>query len=179
MLSAHWEGFLRASVQSYVDYVFSRGLNLSQLAEPFVAIFFYREVINAAAANFPGSKEQHIKLAKKITRYLDQPCTRASWVVTTDGNPSSAVTRNILTSVGLDPRMGMDEASWSVQKVFIDSQLLKDRHKVAHGERLPISYDNFLERSDRVIHLCELLRQLILTAAASDAFMRSPESLPS
>jgi hypothetical protein len=172
MLSAHWEGFLRASIQSYVDFVFSQELSLGQLIEPFVAAFFYKEVMNAATANFPGSKEQHIKLAKKITRYIDEPCRRASWVVNTEGNPSSEVTRSILTSVGLDPQMGMDEASWSVYKVFLDGQLLKDRHKVAHGERFPISPENFRERSDRVIDLCESLLRQILEAAGSGMYRR-------
>lgn len=172
MLCAHWEGFLRASIQTYVDYVFSQSLRLKDLATPFVAIYFFREVVTAGAARFPGSDGQHIKLARKIEASLEGSCDRPSWKVDTEGSPGSVVTGNILASAGLNRMMGLDETGWSVQRVFIDTQLLKDRHKVAHGERYPISQSDFRDRSDRVIGMCELLLNLILDAAGSQAYLK-------
>lgn len=173
VLCAHWEGFLKRAVQVYVDHVFAQALPLENLADPFIAIYFYKDVMTASNARFPGSKGHHLKLARKIAASRTGPCARASWSVETEGNPSSEITAKILASVGLDERMGLDEAAWSVLKVFIDSQLLKDRHKVAHGERYPIAQDLFKNRSDRVILMCEQLATLILMAAGSRAYIRA------
>lgn len=172
MLCAHWEGFLRVSIQTYVDYVFSQSLRLKDLAIPFVAIYFFKEVVTAGMAHFPGSDRQHIKLAKKIEASLEGSCNRPSWTVDTEGSPGSVVTSNILASVGLDRMMGLDETEWSVQRVFIDTQLLKDRHKVAHGERYPISQSDFRKRANRVIGMCESILNLILDAAESRAYLK-------
>lgn len=171
MLCAHWEGFLKSSVQVYVDHVFAQGLKVTELKSPFVAIYFFKYVKNASDSNYPGSEQHHIKLAKKIVGGLAGPCRQPGWSVTTEGNPSSAVLSGLLQSVGLDRQMGRDDTAWSVTKVFIDSQILKDRHKIAHGERLPIRHEDFLERSDRIIDMCEDLADLILSAAESRAYV--------
>lgn len=170
MLCAHWEGFLKAAVQFYVDHVFSQSLQLDELVPPFVAIYFYKEVMGAGAAKFPGTEERHIKLARKILASASASCNRPGWKVDTEGNPSSLVTCNILASVGLDRLMGLDESGWMIQKVFIDSQLLKDRHRVAHGERYPIRGEDFRERSNRIIAMCESLLKLIVDAANSRSY---------
>jgi hypothetical protein len=170
MLCAHWEGFLKSSIQAYVDHVFSQGLPLTELKPPFVAIYFFRYVKNAADAAFPGSESHHIKLAKKIVESVSGRCSKAGWDVDTNGNPSSSVCSQVLVSVGLDPRFGYDETAWSVVKVFIDSQILKDRHKIAHGERFPVRREHFIERSERVIKLCEDLAVLVMAAAGSRSY---------
>ncbi|WP_155953110.1 MAE_28990/MAE_18760 family HEPN-like nuclease [Pseudoxanthomonas suwonensis] len=168
MLCAHWEGFLKDAVGKYLKFVFSRNLGADRLAPPFVAIAFYGCVKRAADATFPGAEHHHIELAKKI-----QAGGRlvADWDVSTGGNPSSAVFSDILRSIGLDPHLGKDVAEWSVLKVFIDSQILADRHKIAHGEGLPVPHEEFYGRSSRVIEICEELAGAIMKAAKSKEYL--------
>lgn len=172
MLCAHWEGFLKNSVQAYINYVFSQALPLVNLTTQFVAVYFFGDVMNAAKAQFPGSEQQHLKLAAKISASGAAPCVKPSWKVKTGGNPTSDVTCDVLASVGLDRHMGLDEAGWSIQKVFIDAQLLKDRHRVAHGERYPVDQSDLRDRSNRVIDMCERLLRLIIDAAGSEAYVK-------
>lgn len=170
MLCAHWEGFLRIAVQSYVDHVFSQGLNIKKLKPQFVAIHFFKYVKTAGEANFPGSEQHHVKLAEKIIESFSGNCRKANWEAVTGGSPSSLVCSQLLSSIAIDPRIGYDEQKWSVAKVFIDSQILKDRHKIAHGERFPVDHEDFLSRSGRVIDMCEDLARLIVSSATSRAY---------
>lgn len=170
MLCAHWEGFLKSSVQSYVDHVFSQQLAVTELTPQFVAVYFFKHVKVAGEAGFPGSEHHHLRLAKKFMDSLSTKCVESGWKVDTGGSPSSTVCSQILRSVGLDPTLGYDETAWSVVKVFIDSQMLKERHKVAHGERFLVQHEQFQERSGRVIKLCEDLATLIIGAASARAY---------
>lgn len=170
MLCAHWEGFLKSAVQAYVDHVFAQGLLISQLKPPFVSIFFFKAVRVAGEAKFPGSEQHHIKLAKKIISGISSPCRQAGWTVDTEGNPSSTVLSQLLASVGLDGQMGRDATAWSVTRVFIDSQILKDRHKIAHGERVYVSHSSFVDRSNRIIEMCEDLSRLVIAAANARSY---------
>lgn len=173
MLCAHWEGFLRDAVRAYVDHVFAQEQHLSRLKPQFVAIHFFHDVKYASTANFPGSERHHVKLAKKIIASLADPKGRVGWTAETGGNPSSALCSDLLKSVALPPKMGYDESQWSVVKVFIDSQILKDRHKVAHGERFPVRPDEFRSRSGRLIEICEDLARLVTDAAINKSYLAS------
>lgn len=172
MLCAHWEGFLRSAVSYYVDHVFSQGLGISSLKPQFVAIYFFKHVRVAGEAAFPGSELHHVKLAKKITAALGEPLRRSSWEVNTNGNPSSTICSDLLRSVALDPQIGYDNARWSVTKVFIDSQVLAHRHKIAHGERISVSGEQFMSKSRRIVEICEDVFSLVVSAAAQRSYLK-------
>lgn len=173
MLCAHWEGFLKNAVEKYLNFVFSHELGSDRLAPNFVAIAFYGCVKKAIQTNFPGAENHHIELARKI-----QAGGRlgADWNVSTGGNPGSAELSSILKSIGIDQYLGKEEGEWSVLKVFIDSQILSDRHKIAHGEGLPIPHEDFLRRASRIIEICEELSNAILDAARRGTYLLTRDS---
>lgn len=170
LLCAHWEGFLRGAVQHYVNFVFSQGLAVKDLSPKFVAISLYKDIKSAAEADYPGSELHCVKLARRVLSGVDVVASKPKWKVETGGNPSSTLTAQLLMTVGLSDKLGMDEAAWAATKAFIDEQVLKDRHKIAHGEGLPIDSRDFRERSDRILSMCERLRSLILQAATDEAY---------
>jgi hypothetical protein len=172
---SHWEGFLRDSINSYVEYVFSRRLGYKNLTSEFVAIALHGHVKSAADAKFPGA-EQRKKFAELIVAAMDGEIPVKTWEASTESNPSSEITIKLLTSVGLDRQLGLDEAAWSIAKVFLDSQLLKDRHAIAHGEGFQIAEDTLSDRSHRVLDLCERLTVLILRAADLEQYRRPERS---
>jgi hypothetical protein len=61
--------------------------------------------------------------------------------------------------------LGLDAAAWSTTKVFIDEQVVRDRHLVAHGEGLRLSRLEFLERSDRMLDLLDRVSGELINAA--------------
>ena len=170
LLCAHWEGFLRRSVALYVEHVFAQRLNLRELSPVFVAVAYFGDVKRAALADHPGSTEHHLRLASRILEGIDVVCGRATWQVTTEANPGTGTVAKLLSSVGLDPKLGFDTATWSATKVFIDEKVVGDRNQVAHGEGLPIARHEFLDRASRMTALLDKLCTNILAAAEARAY---------
>lgn len=170
LLCAHWEGFLRRSIECYVDHVFSQNLKIKELTPEFVALAYFSDVRRAGEANYPGSEENHLKLAKRILRGTEEICARSSWDIRTEGNPGTDVLARLLASVGLDTQLGFDAATRSAMKVYIDEQVVRDRHRVAHGEGFRVSRDEFLERTQRMLDLLDRVSTELLSAAENKAY---------
>lgn len=165
LVCAHWEGFLKKSVELYVDHVFAQNLKLRELSPVFVAHALFSDVMRASEAKYPGSVDTHVRLARRILEGMDEISTRSGWDVKTEGNPGTDVLVKLLSSVGINVQLGLDAAAWSTTKVFIDEQVVRDRHRVAHGEGFPISRDDFLVRTHRVIELLDRVSAQVLSAA--------------
>lgn len=175
LLCAHWEGYLKTAVQRYMEHVLAQRLHLRELSAPFVAAILFKDVRRAAEANYPGSEQAHLRLARTVLAWFagradSVPC----WDVATEGNPGSEVLARILASSGLDTQLGLDEARWAATKAFIDQQIVAARHQVAHGEYLKIERDELLERAARVTELLEAVTQTVLRAAECRSYMSAP-----
>ena len=173
LLCAHWEGFLRRSVELYRDHVFSQGLAVRNLSPVFVAVAYYGDVRRAAEATYPGSREHHLRLAARILEGIDVACSRPTWEVRTEANPGTDVLTRLLSSVGLDPSLGLDTATWSATRVFIDEKVVRDRNLVAHGEGFRLDRDEFLERASRMTELIDKLCANVMDAAERRAYHAS------
>jgi hypothetical protein len=178
LLCAHWEGYLKKSIQRYVEHVLAQRLRLRDIAPTFVANIYFKDVKKAAESTYPGSEEHHIRLAKRILKGLDEICEPPTWEVTTEANPGTPTMEKILRSVGLDHKLGMDAAEWSTMKVFIDEQVLQDRHKIAHGEYHRIDKGEFIKRSDRLLVLLDRLTDSIMRAAINREYFASTSTQP-
>lgn len=167
MLCAHWEGFLKKAVSLYVKFVFSQQLKYTEMSDHFVAISFYDDVIEAAKATYPGAQQHHIKLSKKIRDATTGP---ARWTVGTHGNPSSEVLSCLMESIGVDAQLNMSATEWTSAKTFVDSLLLAERHKIAHGEGLQVDSSVFRERVFIMLSLCQAISDAIISAAQSESY---------
>lgn len=174
VLCAHWEGYLRSSVQAYIDFVFSFNLKIRDLSPNFVAVMLYKDIKAAAMSEYPGSAQHCVKFSRRILQGVDILARKPAWKVETGGNPSSDITVRLLRTVGVDEQLGLSDAEWAATKAFIDGQLLKDRHKIAHGEGLPISSEVFLQRADRLLDMCDRITAVILRAAVDGTYRAIP-----
>jgi hypothetical protein len=170
LLCAHWEGFLRNSIELYFRHVFSQQLRIKELAPNFVAAAFFSDVQRAGKTDYPGSADTHGRLAQRILLGVDEVCTHSTWDVKTEGNPGTDVLARLLLSAGISPELGLDAAAWSTTKVFIDEQVVRDRHRIAHGEGFRLSRAEFIERSDRVLSLLDRVSGKLLDAAERKAY---------
>ncbi|RSZ59888.1 hypothetical protein HF313_14265 [Massilia atriviolacea] len=173
MLCAHWEGFLKKAVSLYLKHVFSQDLSLRKLRPELIAVAFYGDVIKAAEAKYPGSELNHVSLAKIIVAAIDKKVfsSNTAWNVNTEGNPGTDVVDKILRSAGLNNQIGFDEAAWSTTKVFINEQLVADRHAIAHGQMRVLSKDAMLERSERLLRLLDHLNDHLYEAATERKYV--------
>lgn len=169
MLCAHWEGFLRSSIQAYVDHVFSQGLPLKLLSPKFVAISLFKDIKNASESVFPDTHS--IRLANRYVAGPDALTSRVDWRVDTGGSAGSKITGRILATVGLSEKLGLDDAAWTAARTFIDEQLLKVRHKIAHGEGVPVGANDFMDKTKRLLDMLDVLAELIIDAAAARKYL--------
>jgi len=168
MLCAHWEGFLRKVIDLYVKHVFAQGLPILEMSDNFVAIAYYDDVVEAAKASFPGSERHHLKLARRIRQSAP---VNPRWTVSTNSNPSSEVLRGLLQSVGINSELNMQAAEWTRVKTFIDSLLLGERHRVAHGDGFQVGGEVFRERFNMTLALCQRLADEVVDAARTKAYL--------
>lgn len=170
LLCAHWEGFLRNAVGLYFKHVFSQELRVRDLTPNFVAAAFFADVQRAGKADYPGSTDTHGRLAQRILLGLDEICTHSTWDVKTEGNPGTEVLARLLLSAGINPQLGLDSAAWSTTKVFIDEQVVRDRHLVAHGDGFRLTRTEFLERSERMLALLDSVSSELIDAAERQVY---------
>ncbi len=165
MLYAHWEGFVRASAQAYLEFVAMQRLQNSELASNFVALSA-RRYLNEAVQ----SKQvvTHIQLVDFFLLHMrDRSQIPYKDVVNTESNLSSRVFKNIVVMLGLDYSM------FATKEKIIDEKLLKMRNIVAHGQYFPVAYEdmNFLFNS--VFEMMELFRNQIDNHASMGMFRSS------
>lgn len=171
LLCAHWEGFLKKVASLYVEHVFAQDVRINQLAPHIVAIAYFDDVMRASEAKYPGSEENHVRLARKIAASFNQRVSVPAWDAHTEGNPGTGVVERIMRSIGLDLQLGMDSALWSTTRVFINEQLVGDRHRVAHGDGFKVGKESVLERSERLLSLLDSLVDLVMHAAEEKAYL--------
>ena len=175
LLCAHWEGFLKRASRLYAEHALSQKVKLRELNSSMVAFYFFNAVMNAAQAHYPGSTEHHIKLADKIIKKIDEePTPTGTWKVDTEGNPGTDVAERIFRSLGLDLQLGMDEATWSTTRIFINEHLLKDRNAIAHGEGLRVDKITLIDRIERTLDLLEHVYNTLVSSALQKKYLKLP-----
>lgn len=164
LLYAHWEGFVKKATTGYINYVNCQGLTYSELQSCFV-VFGLKKVLN----DLTESKKSTSNIVA-IDFVMDQLGNRAQLrldsAINTESNLSSAVFRNILVSVGIDP------SPYETRYHLIDESLLKRRNNIAHGEYLDVNREDWTVLADEVLLMLRHLKTDIENATAVASFRR-------
>lgn len=148
LLYAHWEGFVKASAQHFINFVSNQSITYRELAPCFV-VRSLRGHIDGLSGH--GRYAQTIAGVRHLLTALDQPSQlSANSPVATFSNLNSERFVELALSIGVDV------APYSAKWNLIDVSLLKRRNVIAHGEYLDIDHGAFIELCDDVI---PLLRQ--------------------
>jgi hypothetical protein len=164
LLYAHWEGFVKSVASYYLEYVASKRVPYRRLAPNFVALALrnrFQELgasekisgANALAEFFCSSLDTQSRLPYKN-------------MIDTKSNLSSKVLQDILASLGLD------QAQFATRLHFIDSNLVKPRNHIAHGEALSLSVEEYLSLHDDVLALIETFRNEVENSCVLRRFER-------
>lgn len=135
LVYAHWEGFIKASSEKYLEFIYSRGHTYRELKSCF-AIVGLKNRLNSLSL----SKKylENIESFNFIVANLDQIAhAQTSSAIKTESNLTSVVFENIANSIDIN----IDE--YSTKFNLIDESLVNRRNKVAHGEYLDISGKEF------------------------------------
>lgn len=164
LIYAHWEGFIKASSDKYINYVANKGLKYSELSTCFCVISLKNRIDTISKSN--SSDLNHGVYEYIVSSVESQAIIPGSYSVDTGSNLSSAVFRNIAKSIGID------DTPYASKFNFIDESLVHRRNKIAHGEYLDIDKQNFFDLVDQVRSIMKNFKTDIENAASLETFRR-------
>ncbi len=163
LLYAHWEGFIKASSENYLNFVQHQGLTYRELKSCF-AVFGLKGKLNDLSTSRKAAS--NIEALEFISGQLDQPAKlQMSSAINTESNLTSKVFTNIANS--LDLKITRYETRFNL----IDESLVNLRNKVAHGEHLRLGGREFSDLVGQVLEVMDWYNTDVLNAASQREFL--------
>ncbi len=166
LLYAHWEGFVKAAGNFYLEYIISQKLQYAELANNFVALAAKRFLSDFTVVN---KVTAHVSVTEFFLSGLTDRCSYLA-EIETKSNLSSDVFKEIILMLGLDYKEYAPKAN------LIDETLLKNRNYIAHGNYLLVDVDTFMVLHGTIIGLMSLFATQISNAASTQSYKRVPDS---
>ena len=161
ILYSHWEGFVKLAANSYLEYVISKKLTYQELSSNFLALAMKEKLKEAKQTNKPSL---YIPICDFFISELNQRSILPKNVISTGSNLSSEILKEI-TSI-----LGIDFSIYSTKSRVIDTQLLKTRNEIAHGEYPVFNRDEYLEVHREILEMLDIFCTQIENAASQKQF---------
>jgi hypothetical protein len=164
ILYAHWEGFIKQAASAYLEFVSMQRLKHKELADNFISL-----ILNKKIGSFNRSSD--LVLFSRIVSFFDRELENQSYlphkaIINTYSNLSSSILKDIITLLGLDYSV------YETKKYIIDIKLLERRNQIAHGDRLIVDIDEYLNLHSEIIGMMELFKNQIENAVVTKGFLR-------
>lgn len=163
LLYAHWEGFIKDSANSYVNYLSHRADASNSLIPSLIALSLRAKFSEASSSSRAKVVVPMVKyLIDNLGSPVDLPRARG---ISTESNLSSAVFENIAGWIGLNTER------YSARYPIIDDVLLPSRNGIAHGEHLVVSKERYLSLVEEVALLMRMFKIDIENSVAQKSFL--------
>jgi hypothetical protein len=146
LLYSHWEGFVKNASKLYIFFVSKKKIKVALLSNNFKAICLKGHAKNVDDTRNCLTLSNEIKLLSLISGCEDKLFTLSGTflndgsggdIIDTAGNLSYEVFRNIMHVLGID-----EKNSIKTKSHYIDSMLLRNRNKIAHGNKSKLYADD-------------------------------------
>ena len=163
---AHWEGFVVSTSRLLVEHVAGLGLVYGDLADSYAAMCLAGRLTEAEAST--RRIERHIDVVSAIRRVGEVAAfPSVERLISGEGNLKSEKLRDIVARLNLDPR------PFELHSVWLDSELLRRRNSIAHGQYGSADLDFAEEALNTVAELMEQFRTAAQNAVVLERFRRS------
>jgi len=164
LLYAHWEGFIKNASTAYLNFITNQGIKYEDLKSCFV-VFGLKGYLNTLAAS--RKAEANGKAIDFILDQMNKPAkiTLAS-AIDTESNLTSKVFDNIAVSLAISP------SAYETKYNLIDQSLVGRRHRIAHGEYLDISAEEWRDLANEVLSMMRQFKTDIENAATLKLYKR-------
>lgn len=162
ILYAHWEGFVKATADSYLEFLANRRLKYVDLKSNFVALGLQARIREAASRT---NLTDLVQLIDGFRSGLVEQSRLPKQAISSEANLSSRVLFELTTCLGIS------YSPFATKKFAIDDRLLKNRNQIAHGGRnLPIAATDVLELRIEIVDLMDRFQDEILNAVAQTSY---------
>lgn len=171
LVYAHWEGFIKSSSESYLNFVHHRRHTYRELKSCF-AVFGLRgklQMLSETRQAYASIDAFDFVLAEmESIAYMQM-----SSAIDTASNLTSKVFINIATSLDI----GVEK--YSTKFNLIDESLVQRRNKVAHGEHMDLNGEDFGVLVTAILQLMRDYKIDLLNAASMGSYKRSASAATS
>ena len=178
MVCAHFEGAIKFSSNAYIYFISGQSINGSDLKPEINAIAVQKKIRDKENLSFahPGVGKVKVSVVSDVLKEYDSLlngtfCIRSSYesepALPTGGNPTPDVLKEITKVLGLNYN-----ALFAVREPFINFELLKPRHSIAHGGQRPITDEALEEAANFVLGTIDDYASAIMEAATNNIHMR-------
>ena len=166
VLYAHWEGFVKSALQSYVDFVRSQRHETKVLSDAFVALASRRHLRVLTSSNRPHLHIEVVRWFHDNWEHRAHLPDRS--IINAQSNLWVEVFRELMAQTGLEYK-----AVYAFAEKPVIERLVALRNKLAHGEWQQIEEKEWREQlRPKIVELIETLCLQIEDAAATNSFRR-------
>lgn len=167
LLSAHFEGFVREASGFYLLYVSAQKIKCQMLSGNFAVILLDTYFRKCKTTNKNSPRVNLIDSYQNIqnTVFLIRE-KELSQIISMHSNPKMDVLDDLLSILGIESDI------FRLKKRYIEENLLRNRHKIVHGERYPVQYTDFIEILDKIVGLMDDYNDLILKSAEDQCYIK-------
>lgn len=179
MLYAHWEGFMKAVSEHYINYVALRKHNLNELKPCFISR------IIRSKGNSKNKTEQEIEKVEFILQELEKRAYVPETSIETKSNLNFTILENILIEIGLtfedfEPFTTLQGRKETFSKHVVKTEvnnLVSNRNEIAHGKYLKVSYEEFLQTYKIILTVIETIKIKLFELAQTKKYLREIPSI--
>jgi hypothetical protein len=164
LVYAHWEGFVKAASEAYLNYVDNQGHSYRDLKSCFAIFGLKGKLVLLVESR---QAKPNIEAFDFVLGELDKTARLSmSSAINTEANLTSRVFANIATSLDIPT------TSYETKFKLIDESLVQRRNKVAHGEYLDLEVDDFRTLADEVLQIMRDYKTDLQNAASIASYRR-------
>ena len=161
LLYAHWEGFVGSAARKYLEYVANRRLRYRELKRNFL-------VVGARPKIRVVAHDRGVDSEMKLIDYLLDEESKFSVSSIAAIEIRSNLDCDVLTDILL--LLGIDSTAYRAKKFMITDRLVRNRNKIAHGEKCDMSSDEYVDLYNCILGLMERFRDDLQDAVAAKSY---------
>lgn len=168
LVYAHWEGFIKAASEIYLEYVNHKRLTYRDLKTCF-AVFGLKSRLKTLVES--RQARANIEAFEFISAEMSNIAKlNMSSAINTESNLSSKVFCNIANSLAIDT------SPYDTRFNLIDKSLVERRNAIAHGEYLDLSGTEFSTLINEVLLMMRHYKTDLENAASLESYKRPPNT---